>query len=56
MRNTGSSYFCADRIDFITNLAVITNAVIKRVHIHTGPWLADRLLFALFLLARIINP
>ena len=29
MKNTD---FCADRIDFITNFAVITNAVIKRVH------------------------
>ena len=24
--------FCADRIDVITNFAVITNVVIKRVH------------------------
>ena len=24
--------FCADRIDFITNFAVITNVVIKRAH------------------------
>ena len=25
--------FCADRIDIITNLAVITNVIIKRVHL-----------------------
>ena len=24
--------FCADRIDIITNFAVITNVVVKRVH------------------------
>ena len=24
--------FCADRIDVLTNFAVMTNAVIKRVH------------------------
>ena len=27
--------FCADRIDIITNVAVITNTVIKRVHYNT---------------------
>ena len=27
-----SADFCADRIDVITNFAVITNDVIKRVH------------------------
>ena len=32
MKNTRSADFCADRIDVITNLAVITNAVMKRVH------------------------
>ena len=26
------NFFCADRIDVITNFAVITNVVIKRVH------------------------
>ena len=37
-KNTRSADFCADRIDVITNFAVltyfdvITNAVIKRVH------------------------
>ena len=29
--NTRSADFCADRIDVITNFAVITNVVIKRV-------------------------
>ena len=29
-KTTRSADFCADRIDFISNLAVITNAVIKR--------------------------
>ena len=29
---TRSADFCADRIDVITNFAVITNVVIKRVH------------------------
>ena len=32
MKNTRSADFCADRIDVITNFAVITNVVIKRVH------------------------
>ena len=32
MKNTRTADFCADRIDVITNLAVITNAVVKRVH------------------------
>ena len=32
MTKTRSADFCADRIDVITNFAVITNAVIKRVH------------------------
>ena len=32
MKNTQSTDFCADRVDVITNFAVITNAVIKRVH------------------------
>ena len=31
-KNTRSADFCADRIDVITNFAVITNVVIKRVH------------------------
>ena len=31
-KNTRSADFCADRIDLITSFAVITNAVIKRVH------------------------
>ena len=31
MKNTQSADLCADRIDIITNFAVITNAVIKRV-------------------------
>ena len=31
-KNARSSDFCADRIDVMTNFAVITNAVIKRVH------------------------
>ena len=30
--NTRSTDFCADRINVITNFAVITNAVLKRVH------------------------
>ena len=32
MKNTRSADFCSDQIDVITNLAVITNAVIKRVY------------------------
>ena len=32
MKNTRSADFCANRIDVITNFAVITNVVIKRVH------------------------
>ena len=32
MKKTRSADFCADRIDVITSLAVITNAIIKRVH------------------------
>ena len=32
IKNTRSADFCADRIDVITNFAVITNAVIKRAH------------------------
>ena len=32
MKNTQSADFCADRIDVITNFAVITNAIIKRIH------------------------
>ena len=31
-KNTRSADFCADRIEVITNFAVITNVVIKRVH------------------------
>ena len=31
-KNTRSADFCADQIDVITNLAVITNVIIKRVH------------------------
>ena len=31
-QNTRSADFLADRIDVLTNFAVITNAVIKRVH------------------------
>ena len=31
-KNTRSPDFCEDRIDVITNFAVITNVVIKRVH------------------------
>ena len=31
-KKTRSADICADRIDVITNFAVITNAVIKRVH------------------------
>ena len=31
-KNTRSADFCADRIDVITDFAVITNVVIKRVH------------------------
>ena len=31
-KNTRSADFSADRIDVITNFAVITNTVIKRVH------------------------
>ena len=31
MKNTQSADFCADQIDFITNFAVITNVVIKKV-------------------------
>ena len=31
-KNTRSADFCADRIDIISNFAVITNVVIKRVH------------------------
>ena len=40
MKNTQSADFFADRIDVITNFAVITNVVIKRVHymgISTAP-------------------
>ena len=36
MKNTRSADFCADRIDVITNFAVITNVVIKRVHCITS--------------------
>ena len=32
IKKTRSADFCADRIDVITNFAVITNVVIKRVH------------------------
>ena len=32
MKKTRSADFCEDRIDVITNFAVITNAVIKRVY------------------------
>ena len=32
LKNTRSADFCADRIDVITNFAIITNAFIKRVH------------------------
>ena len=32
MKNTRSADFCADQIDVITNFAVITNVVIKRIH------------------------
>ena len=32
IKNTLSADFCADRIDVITNFAVVTNVVIKRVH------------------------
>ena len=32
MKNTRSADFCADQIDVITNFAIITNFVIKRVH------------------------
>ena len=31
-KNARSADFCADQIDVITNFAVITNVVIKRVH------------------------
>ena len=31
-KDTRSADSCADRIDVITNFAVITNAVIKRIH------------------------
>ena len=31
MKNTHTADFCAERIDVITNFAVITNVVIKRV-------------------------
>ena len=33
MKNTRSADFCADRIDVIANFAVITNVVIKRIHL-----------------------
>ena len=33
--NTRSADFCADQIDVITNFAVITNVIIKRVHCNT---------------------
>ena len=29
---TSAVFFCADRIDVITNFDVITNIIIKRVH------------------------
>ena len=32
MKNTRNTDFCADRIDFKTNFAVIMNVIIKRVH------------------------
>ena len=32
MKNTQSADFRADQIDVITNFAVITNVVLKRVH------------------------
>ena len=32
MKNTRSAVCCADPIDVITNFAVITNVLIKRVH------------------------
>ena len=35
IKNTRSADFCADQIHVITNFAVITNAVIKRVHSNT---------------------
>ena len=31
-KNTRAADFCADQIDVITDFAVITNVVIKRVH------------------------
>ena len=30
--NTRSADFCADQIDVLTNVAVITNVIIERVH------------------------
>ena len=33
MKNTRTADFCADRIDVITDFAVITNVVIKRYRI-----------------------
>ena len=32
LKKTRSADFCADKVDVITNFAVITNVVIKRVH------------------------
>ena len=32
LKNTRTADFCADRIDVISNVAVITNVVIKRIH------------------------
>ena len=40
IKNTRSAEFCADRIDVITNFAVITNVVIKRVHCITLTYFA----------------
>ena len=41
VKNTRSADFYADRIDVITNFAVITNALIKRIHcnynVYQGP-------------------
>ena len=32
MKNTRSADFCADQIDVLTNVTIIMNVVIKRVH------------------------
>ena len=54
IKSTRSADFCADRIDVITNFAVITNAVIKRAH--CKKLLAPYLSFSSPIRRRIVEP